>query len=172
MNIFSASFPLSLHVFTSSPVLPTLQIISSGNVKNTISDNLYYHQHFSCNIKTSRIPIKRWKLLYFILSYVDRSTAAISLKPYSSVYLFQIHRHKNCMLTTKIGVRNLHWYFRALWTLLFISRVHNQMLKYTTEFWLDKFYIWVHKWSFLLKWRFVYTVALTAWFLYTSESLR
>ena len=103
---------------------------------------------------------------------MDRSTAAISLRPYSSVYLFHIYRHKNYMLTTKIIVRRLHWYLRALWTLLFISRVHNQMLMYTTEFWLDKFYIWVHKWSFLLKWRFVYTAALTAWFLCTPESLR
>ena len=80
--------------------------------------------------------------------------------------------HKNCMLTRKIIVRRLHWYFRALCTLLFISRVHNQMFMYTTEFWLNKFYIWVHKCSFLLKWRFVYTVAPTAWFLCTSESLR
>ena len=80
--------------------------------------------------------------------------------------------HKNCMLTTKIIVRRLHWHFRALCTLLFIFGVHNQMFMYTTEFWLDKFYIWVHKCSFLLKWRFVYTAAPTAWFLCTSESLR
>ena len=76
------------------------------------------------------------------------------------------------MLTTKIMVWGIHWYFLALWTLLFISRVHNQMLMYTTKFLLDKFYIWVQKWPFLLKWRFVYTAALRAWFLCTSASLR
>ena len=56
---------------TSSPVLPTLQIISRGSVKNTISDDLirltlaliWY------NIKTSKIPIKRWRfiILHFII---------------------------------------------------------------------------------------------------------
>ena len=76
------------------------------------------------------------------------------------------------MLTTNVIVRRLHWYFRALWTPLLISRVPAQMLMYTTEFWLEKIYFWVHKWSFLLKWRFVYTAALTAWFLCASESLR
>ena len=109
-------------------------------------------------------------ILHFIIC---RSKAAtISLRPYSSVHLFHIYRHKNCMLTTKIIVRRLHWYFRAFWTPLFISKEHNQMLMYTTEFWLDNFYIWIHKWSFLLKWRSVYTVAPTVWFLCTSESLR
>ena len=78
------------------------------------------------NIKTSGIPIKRWKLLYFILSYVNRSTATISLRPYSSVYWFHIYRHKNCMLTTKIIVWRLPWHFCALWILLFISRVHSK----------------------------------------------
>ena len=103
---------------------------------------------------------------------IDPRPQSLCSRPYSSVYLFHIYRHKNCMFTTKIIVRRLHWYFRALWTLLFISGVHNQTLMYTTECWLDKFYIWIHKWSFLLKWRLVYTVALTAWFLCTSESLR
>ena len=70
-------------------------------------------------------------ILHFIIC---RSIhVAISLRPYSSVYLFHKHRHKNCMLTTNIIVWRLHWYFRALWTLLFISRVHNQMLMYTAE---------------------------------------